>query len=119
MSEGIDFKDNLARGIIVVGMPFPDIKDEVRNLVYNRTMADGMTNKYELFENKCMKTVNQTIGRAFRHKGDFAAAVLIDSRYSKQSVQSKLSKWISRGIKTATSTQTICQELQTFFRNVA
>lgn len=30
----------------------------------------------------CFKTVNQSIGRGMRHKKDFAAVVLLDSRYN-------------------------------------
>lgn len=34
----------------------------------------------EYLENLCMKSVNQSIGRVIRHKGDFAAIVLCDAR---------------------------------------
>ncbi|KAF4554661.1 ATP-dependent DNA helicase chl1-like protein [Elsinoe fawcettii] len=45
-------------------------------------------------ENVCMRAVNQAIGRAIRHKGDWAGIVLIDRRYSRENVRGKLPGWI-------------------------
>ena len=44
--------------------------------------------------NLCMKAVNQSIGRAIRHKGDYATIVLADQRYAKASVRRRLPQWI-------------------------
>lgn len=41
-----------------------------------------------------MRSVNQSIGRAIRHKNDYAAIILIDERYGKRSVHNNLSNWI-------------------------
>jgi chromosome transmission fidelity protein 1 len=52
----------------------------------------------EFYENACMRAVNQSVGRAIRHKGDFAAIVMVDSRFSGERVRGKLPGWIRGGL---------------------
>ncbi|XP_017699231.3 ATP-dependent DNA helicase DDX11 [Phoenix dactylifera] len=63
----------------------------------------------EYYENLCMKAVNQSIGRAIRHINDYAAILLVDSRYAcDPSFQSfshpanKLPLWIKDRLVSAT-----------------
>ena len=48
------------------------------------------------YTNLCFKAVNQSIGRAIRHKGDYATIVLADQRFGKASVHERLPRWISQ-----------------------
>jgi len=52
----------------------------------------------EFYENACMRAVNQSVGRAIRHKGDYAAIVMIDSRFSGERIKGKLPGWIQGGL---------------------
>lgn len=113
LSEGINFSDRLARAVVMVGMPFanaqqPELAERmsyVRKLAANATLQSERQGKVmgqqtqvdagqELYVNLCMKAVNQSIGRAIRHQGDFAALVLLDRRYARSDIRAKLPAWI-------------------------
>ncbi|KAH0576497.1 Rad3-related DNA helicase [Spironucleus salmonicida] len=83
LSEGIDFKDDLCRLLVIVGIPLANIGDPV-------VKARGNINV------KAMRLVNQAIGRAVRWKGDYANVILLDERYKYEI--SSLSKWIRERI---------------------
>ena len=51
------------------------------------------------YENACMRAVNQSIGRAIRHRDDYACIILLDRRYvTNESIRAKLPGWIQRGL---------------------
>ncbi|EKD18760.1 putative ATP-dependent RNA helicase chl1 [Drepanopeziza brunnea f. sp. 'multigermtubi' MB_m1] len=52
----------------------------------------------EFYENACMRAVNQSVGRAIRHRGDYAAIVMIDKRFEGQKIRGKLPGWIREGL---------------------
>ena len=95
LSEGINFSDNLGRCVIVFGMPYPDMRDQV--LQEKLKFADSIrpNSRMEVYEAMCMKAVNQSIGRAVRHINDFASIVLVDARYSRDKVLAQLPSWTS------------------------
>ena len=43
-----------------------------------------------------MRTVNQSIGRSIRHIDDYASIILVDSRYSQQSIIEFLPNWVAQ-----------------------
>lgn len=100
LSEGLNFSDNLGRCVIVVGMPYPNKNSPElieKMKYYNLNIGNNAGDLY--YENLCMKAVNQSIGRAVRHINDYASILLLDERYSKESVISKLPKWITASMK--------------------
>ncbi|XP_042651191.1 ATP-dependent DNA helicase DDX11 isoform X4 [Tyto alba] len=99
MSEGINFSDDLGRCVIMVGMPYPNIKSpelQEKMTWLDKTMprAAGQAPSRVLIENLCMKAVNQSIGRAIRHQKDFASILLLDRRYARAATFNKLPQWI-------------------------
>lgn len=109
MSEGINFSDALGRGVVVVGLPFPNIQsaqwkaklEHIERATAERTKSrdEGKAAARELYENACMRAVNQSIGRAIRHKGDYASILLLDKRYKTPRIESKLPGWIRQSIE--------------------
>ena len=101
LSEGINFKDDLCRLLIIVGMPFSNIKAlEIQekmkyyDKLYN--LKKSSINGNEYYENICMKNINQTIGRCIRNYYDFSAMILMDNRFTYNKYFNKLPKWVTR-----------------------
>lgn len=121
MSEGINFSDRLGRCVVVVGLPYPNINSPEwkarieyiqasttkRLLSSSSTTAATITEEQaaaqakqvarDFYENACMRAVNQSIGRAIRHRGDYAAIVLVDRRFGTERIRGKLPGWIRGG----------------------
>lgn len=113
LSEGINFSDRLGRGVLIIGLPFPNIRSAVwqAKLQYVEQKAYSGSSGSEtdrqmiakaagrdFYENACMRAVNQCIGRAIRHRNDYAAIVMIDRRYDKPNIQGKLPAWIKQSM---------------------
>ncbi|KAJ8373528.1 hypothetical protein SKAU_G00041080 [Synaphobranchus kaupii] len=120
MSEGINFSDELGRCIVMVGMPYPNIKSpelQEKMAYLDRTMvhAGGRSPGKALIENLCMKAVNQSIGRAIRHRGDYACIVLLDRRYSRPATLHKLPDWIRTSARVQPSFGPAFASIRKFF----
>ena len=68
LSEGLNFTDDLARAVVMVGLPYPnasspELKERLK-YVSNLAKQKGETGDAgeELYENLCMNAVNQSIG---------------------------------------------------------
>ncbi|KAL8840570.1 MAG: hypothetical protein Q9170_001256 [Blastenia crenularia] len=129
LSEGINFSDKLGRGVIVVGLPFPNIYsaqwrarlEYIERSTVDRggSNAEGKAAGRDFYENACMRAVNQSIGRAIRHQKDFASILLMDRRYSTPRISNKLPGWIKQGFPkghTASAFPELIRDLHEFFR---
>lgn len=114
LSEGLDFSDDSARCVCVVGIPYPNLTDY--KVQFKRDWLDnkkkGLGSKWYL-EN-AMRAVNQSIGRAIRHINDYAAILLFDDRYL--GMQSKLSKWIQPSIHLVRDWNDMIFNLKNFYQ---
>ncbi|KAJ2559822.1 ATP-dependent DNA helicase chl1 [Coemansia sp. RSA 1933] len=110
LSEGINFSDDLGRAVVMVGVPYPSLgsPELVERLAYYESGGGGSAvgsggpfamgpRARELYESMCMRAVNQSIGRAIRHRGDYAAIVFLDCRYAEPRIAGKLPAWIAGG----------------------
>lgn len=121
MSEGINFSDRLCRCVVIVGLPYPNINSPewkarieyiesatVARLTSPTSTSPAITKAQatsqakqtarNFYENACMRAVNQSIGRAIRHQGDYSAIVLIDRRFGTERIRGKLPGWIRGGM---------------------
>lgn len=131
LSEGINFSDKLGRGVLIVGLPFPNIHSAVWKAkidhIEKRTAEKGAGQSTavakaagrDFYENSCMRAVNQCIGRAIRHRNDYAAIVMIDKRYESDRIQRKLPAWIRQSLVTgpnAKGMRSVQEDLKVFFK---
>ena len=98
ISEGLDFSDNAARMVIIVGIPFPQMYDA--KVILKRNYLDAKISQknkdlkreylsgQEWYLQQATRSVNQAIGRVIRHIQDYGTVLLIDSRYSYSSNKS-------------------------------
>lgn len=122
MSEGINFSNEMARCVVVAGLPYPDItnpelKEKMRTLDQSGSGISGQM----YYQNLCMRSVNQSIGRAIRHSKDYASIVLCDRRYKEERIWRGLPEWITRDSQQELSRPVYCfsereTDIKSFFR---
>ncbi|KAL9125611.1 MAG: hypothetical protein Q9217_005208 [Psora testacea] len=125
LSEGINFSDALGRGVVVVGLPFPNIQsaqwnaklEYIEQSTTKRTgnVQQGKDARKEFYENTCMRAVNQSVGRAIRHKRDYASILLLDRRYRVERIENKLPGWIRQGMIKGGDFGRVMERLTGFF----
>ena len=98
LSEGINFNDDLCRILIIIGMPYSNIKSiEIREkMKYHEKISKEKGYENDYYENSCIKNINQTIGRCIRHYNDYSIIILTDIRFKKEKIINKLPKWLTK-----------------------
>ncbi|KAH3663131.1 hypothetical protein OGATHE_004707 [Ogataea polymorpha] len=127
MSEGINFSDELARAVAMVGLPFPNLMSgdliakrkyvESKTIEMGGSREDALAHAREFYENICMKAVNQSVGRAIRNIRDYSVIYLIDVRYERPYIQTKLSGWIKKRIERDGELSEVVKQTKRFFMN--
>jgi len=94
MSEGQNFSDEEGRAAIMIGIPFANIKDSYvkAKIEYYEEKERGKGRRWYLDD--AVRTVNQAIGRVWRHKNDYAVAILMDNRYARPYVLTRITSWL-------------------------
>lgn len=103
VSEGLDFKDENARAVFCVGIPFPslgDIKVRLKREYNNHpeSRKSGMLSGGEWYQHQAFRAYNQALGRCIRHQHDYASIFLVDARFCMHTEaahnRSMVSKWM-------------------------
>lgn len=113
LSEGINFSDELGRMVIMVGMPFANAMHIETGEVLSR--LGSVRERGEHLENECLTVVNQCIGRAVRHRKDFATIVLMDVRYARARVMNKMPRFVKRDLSSVQTFQQLEHSVGEFF----
>ncbi|CCE66197.1 hypothetical protein TPHA_0P00390 [Tetrapisispora phaffii CBS 4417] len=129
LSEGINFQDNLCRAIVMVGLPYPNIFSgelqikrshlEDKIIKNGGSKSDAMKKTRTYYDVLCMKSVNQSIGRAIRHINDYANIYLLDKRYKLPNIEDKLSLWVRNRIQQESKVSGILTKTKNYFENRA
>ena len=67
------------------------------------------------YEEQAYRAMNQSLGRCIRHKNDYGAIILLDSRFRNPSTRGKLSKWFRSSITVSESETLLQTSLKEFF----
>nr|WP_227376815.1 ATP-dependent DNA helicase [Haladaptatus halobius] len=92
LAEGVSFDGDDARTVVVVGVPYPHLDDRMDAVqdAYDRVFADrsGRDSGWEYaVEIPTIRKTRQALGRVIRSPEDFGIRVLLDKRYTANSVR--------------------------------
>lgn len=107
ISEGIDFSDELARAVFIVGIPFPPLYDrrvELKQRYLDTVGLNRIENKRRLtgkewYFLQAIRAMNQSIGRVIRHKNDYGCVLFFDIRFGNSDVKKEVSGWVRDEMK--------------------
>ncbi|KAL8523702.1 hypothetical protein ACS0TY_013607 [Phlomoides rotata] len=122
VSEGIDFSDDNARVVVIVGIPFPnmyDVKVE-RKKKFNDTYetSKNLLSGNEWYCQQAFRALNQATGRCIRHRFDYGAIIFLDERFHKDRNRSYISKWLRKSIRLYGNFEESMDGLKSFFKEV-
>ncbi|KAM7513981.1 hypothetical protein LguiA_003564 [Lonicera macranthoides] len=122
VSEGIDFSDENARVVIIVGIPFPNTHDiqVAQKKKYNDTYksSKNLLSGSEWYCQQAYRALNQAAGRCIRHRFDYGAIILMDERFREERNTAHISKWLRRSIRQYENFDKSLDGLKSFFGDV-
>lgn len=121
VSEGLDFADMNGRAVIITGLPFPPLKDpriilKKKYLEELRSRDKDYLSGDEWYSLEATRAVNQAIGRVIRHKNDYGAILLCDTRFNSPKIKGQLSAWLRDHINVSTKFGETVSEICRFFK---
>ena len=131
-SEGIDFKDDFARMVICIGVPFANayedkvlLKKKYLNEKYNESLKCNSKKNKEIirlngrkwYVNDAISNVNQALGRVLRHKNDYGILICIDERFEAYYEDDLFSFWMRKNCEITNFSKGFIDELEEYFIN--
>ena len=118
-SEGINFADKAARAVITIGIPYPNFGEMSIALkrAYNdmaRLSNPGLMSGREWYEAQAFRPLNQALGRCIRHRADWGAILMLDSRLQSNGARNNITKWIRANIIDETNHNLVIKKLHQF-----
>lgn len=82
LSEGVDFRDQRGRTVIIVGVGYPALNDRIKAVesAYDTVFGCGKGWEYAV-QVPTIRKVRQAMGRIIRSPEDFGVRILLDARY--------------------------------------
>ncbi|XP_046980334.1 uncharacterized protein LOC124545453 [Schistocerca americana] len=117
ISEGFDFADGRARAVVVVGIPYPSVKDPQVTLKqkYNN-LHPQLQNGRQWYTTQAYRALNQALGRCIRHIGDWGAMILADHRFEKEKDHARISQWLLEQLGHYHSSRDLLENLHSFIK---
>lgn len=93
LSEGIDYRDNRARSVIIVGIGYPALNDRTKAVEasYDAVFGKGKGWNFVVLI-PTIRRIRQAMGRVVRSPTDYGVRILLDSRFQRDAA-SKLGKY--------------------------
>lgn len=122
VSEGIDFSDDNARAVIIVGIPFPNVFDiqVAEKKKYNDTYksSKNLLSGNDWYCQQAFRALNQAAGRCIRHRLDYGAVIFLDERFRQERNLTYISKWIRKSIRQYDNFDQSLEGLKSFFKDI-
>lgn len=111
ISEGLDFSDDAARAVILVGIPYPMTVDPKTILKkhYLDTHKSGLTGS-QWYCQQATRATNQSIGRVIRHIQDYGNIILIDKRFDTPQQKDSITSWLRDSLQVYNDAETAITE---------
>ncbi|GAA5845996.1 hypothetical protein JCM9279_004750 [Rhodotorula babjevae] len=126
LSEGINFADDMARAVVVCGIPYPnsqsaELKERMAYLksAGQASRPTGAPDAGQvLYQNLAFRAVNQSIGRAIRNARDWASIILLDERYAQPAKKAQLPRWLGDDVQSPPTFGALIQGIARFSRTM-
>jgi len=121
VSEGIDFSDEMARAVVLVGIPFPPttdikIKHKKKFLDENKAKTKRL-NGNDWYIQQTTRVFNQAIGRVIRHINDYGVVFLCDERYASDQFKNEYPNWIKDNLEVVDKFGFMVSKVASFFKD--